>query len=192
MADRVLFGRGKLGERAVMTLGLEHGIESVADRPAHRPDDLPRHASYREFDVPIRPAECKAADEMGAPRRRRARSFKRIVQTVHRHDEVPAPVGQGRPVCRPDAGRTAEGIDSETGVVGERRKPGRTCRRQRLERGIPGERLLGLLRLGKAKVGRGKPGDPPRPEQGCQFLALPAGVGRKDDPIAGEAPPPEP
>ena len=80
--------------------------------------------------------------------------------------------------CRVDARRTAEGVDRQAGIIGQRRQAGDAGGVARLENGVLDERKTGFLRLH-----RGKFTDRAYPhgiaEHGLQFLEF-AGV------VAGE------
>jgi len=65
MAHRVLGVGLHLAERDIMADGLEDRIVSEAVVPAWRPGDQSVNPSFETFDMSVRPAERKRADEMG-------------------------------------------------------------------------------------------------------------------------------
>ena len=82
---------------------------------------------------------------------RAADSLNLYAHAIHGGDEGP---GIFRPSCGKDAGRAAERVDAEAGIVRERGETGRAARGLGLDHGIGGEGGAGFVRLGESESGR--------------------------------------
>jgi hypothetical protein len=189
MRDRVFLGGRPLAERAApgrLPVRLEDRVVAEAAAAARRGRDP---AAGRATDEADRHGIARAGT--GARRRERehahvprAAAFGREAVKLGEELRVVVEVGRGRSRVPPGphAGSPVEGVDLETGVVGEGRQPGPPRTEPGLDPGVRRERLAGLLGVvGDAQVVEADELAALEPEELAQLAELVDRVGRDEE-----------
>src|SRR4051794_8347131 len=140
VADGVLLGRFELGGGAGVALGHEDRVVAEAVLTARRPHDDSVEPALRHALAAAGQHESGRAGEPGG-----AVLVGHVSQLRQEQLEVrPVVAVPARPAGAEDAGRAAEHVDTQAGVVRDGRQPGGGGDGAGLEQGVAGEGRLGL------------------------------------------------
>ena len=149
----LLVGR-HLAEGARMAVGQEHRVVAEAGGSARRPYQRAFDGAFELLEMAVRPGDAERGDELRLAQRRAvgAMVLQHGFDRLHGAGEILVLAGPARGM---DAGRAAERIDRQPGIVGKRRQAGRACRRLCLDAGIVAKARAGFLRLAQAELAGG-------------------------------------
>ena len=165
------FSSEEISPKVSVTIGLEHRIVAEALSPRGRPDHLPTTAALEQLLMTVGPGDDKRRHEMRPARSVASRfSSSRSTRSMAAAKSLFGPAH--RAVNRP--GRAVERIDAQAGIVGDGRQARGFRGGMRLDGGILGEHVAGLVRLGQAELAGGHRLIPKGASNSCISRSLPA------------------